>query len=146
MNLKNYTTEVTAAKSIEAIEKLLVNFGATNIMKEYTPQKNIAGISFIVTCNGMKLPFRLPAKVKEIYIWLKKKYPNKQDKTLLDQAERICWKSLWEWTHINLSLIDLEQVETLEAFFPYLYDIQVQQTWFEKQKKTGWKALLPEQI
>lgn len=144
MNLKNYTTEVSAAKSIEAIERLLISFGASNIMKEYSPQKNIAGISFIIECKGMKLPFRLPAKVKEIYVWLRQKYPQRKDTTLLELAERVCWKQMWEWVHINLSLIELEQAETLEVFFPYLYDVQGQKTWYEQQKSSNYKALLPE--
>ena len=143
MNLKNYTTEVPASRSIESIEKLLVHFGATNIMKEYLNQ-NIAGISFIIEANGMKLPFRLPAKVKEIYIWLKKKYPQRKDATLLEQAERVCWKQMHEWVHINLTLIELEQAETLEVFFPYLYNVPEQKTYYEQVKAGGFRALLPE--
>lgn len=143
MNLKNYTTEVTAAKSIDAIERLLIDFGATNIMKEYSADRKIESISFIVECKDMKLPFRLPAKTKAIYKWLKKKRPNTQEKTLMEQAERICWKQMWEWIYINLCLIELEQVEKLEALFPYLYDVQARQTWFEKTAKENFKALLP---
>ena len=43
MNLKNYTTEVHATKSIDGIEKLLVEFGASNIMKEYDEIKPLVG-------------------------------------------------------------------------------------------------------
>jgi len=55
MNLKNYTTEVPASRSIEAIEKLLVYFGSTNIMKVYGPAGKVSAISFIVEMDGMKL-------------------------------------------------------------------------------------------
>jgi hypothetical protein len=142
MNLKNYTTEVPASRSIEYIERLLVEFGATNIMKDYK-QGNCAAISFMIEMNGMRLPFRLPAKVNECFLWLKKKKPNSKDQVLIAQAERICWKQMHEWVYLQLSLIELDQLEKLEAFFPYLYDITKQETYFEKIKSGGFKALLP---
>lgn len=73
MSLKNYTTEVPASRSIGYIEQLLVDFGSTNIMKEYGPTGRVAALSFIVEMDGMKLPFRLPAKVQECFTWLRKK-------------------------------------------------------------------------
>jgi hypothetical protein len=48
MNLKNYKTEVPASRSIEPIEKLLVNFGAKSIMKEYGPTRGVAAVAFIL--------------------------------------------------------------------------------------------------
>jgi hypothetical protein len=143
VNLKNYTTEVTSSRSIEAIEKLLVSFGATNIMKEYSPSGKCEAVSFIVEMDGMKLPFRLPAKVKECYVWLRKKKPNSQDKTILEQAERIVWKQIHEWVHLQISMIELQQADKLEIFFPYLYDVSKRETYYEKLKQQSFKALLP---
>jgi len=143
INIKNYTTEVAASKSIEGIERLLIDFGATNIMKEYGPGGRVTQISFIVVVENMRLPFRLPAKVKEVYIWLKKKFPQRKDATLLEQAERVVWKQLWDWVHITLSGIQLEQLETLEALFPYLYEIEKNQTYYQRIKQAKFKALLP---
>lgn len=143
MNLKNYTTEVPAAKSIDSIEMMLVSFGAKNIMKEYGPDQSVSGLSFILNTNGMKVPFRLPAKAEEIYKWLRKKYPQRQPKTLKPQSERICWKQMYEWVHINLSLVELEQADAMEVFFPYLYDVHKQETYYDKLKAGGYKNLLP---
>lgn len=47
MNIKNYTTEVPASRSIENIEKLLMQSGATNIMKE-VKDGSISSISFLI--------------------------------------------------------------------------------------------------
>jgi hypothetical protein len=143
INLKNYTTEVAASKSIEQIEKLLIQFGASNIMKECSSGGKCSAISFMIVVENMKLPFRLPAKVKEAYVWLKKKFPARKDATLLEQAERVVWKQLWDWTHITLSGIELEQLETLEALFPYLYDIAKGESYYDKVKANQFKALLP---
>jgi len=143
MNLKNYTTEVPASRSIQYIEQLLVDFGSTNIMKEYGPSGKVSALSFMVEMNNMKLPFRLPAKVQECYLWLKKKKAKTSDKTLLDQAERVVWKQIHEWVHIQLSMIELEQVEKLEVFFPFLYDMNKRESYYEKLKSGDFKALLP---
>jgi hypothetical protein len=144
INLKNYTTEVPAARSIENIEKLLASFGASNTMREYAPDQTVAALSFIVDMNGMKLPFRLPAKLPNVYKWLRKKKPNSAEKTVREQAYRIAWKTQHEWVHLQLTLIELDQAEKLELFLPYLYDVQKQETYYQKIKGGGFKALLPE--
>jgi hypothetical protein len=141
MNLKNYTTEVPASRSIEYIERLLVSFGASNIMKQYENGMCIA-ISFIIEMDGMKLPFRLPGKADKVYQWLRKKKPNSKDQTLKEQAARIAWKQQHEWVHLQLSMIEIEQAEKLELFFPYLYDVQSNETYYEKLKQGNFKALL----
>lgn len=143
MNIKNYTTEVAAAKSIENIDRLLVGFGARNIMREYNDQQKCISISFIMEMNGMKMPFKLPPKVKNCYVWLKKKKPTLKDSSLLEQAERIAWKQMYEWVFLQLSMIELDQFEKLEAFFPYLYDVESNNTYYEKLKQGKFIGLLP---
>ena len=141
INLKNYTTEVPAARSIEKIENILVEFGATNIMKEYGPGGKCEALSFIVAVEGMKLPFRLPVKVENAYVWLKNKKPQTSDKTLWAQAERMVWKQQYEWVFLQLSMIELDQAEKLELLLPYLYDVQKQETYYQKLKQGGFKML-----
>ncbi len=148
MNLKNYTTEVPAVTSIARIENLLVAFGATNIMKEYAEVKPLIGrrctsISFMIEIDGMKLPFRLPANVDRVVKWLRKQKPNAADKTIAEQSERIAWKQQHEMLHLQLGQIEMEQLEKLEVFFPYLYDITRNESYYEKLKQGGFKALLP---
>lgn len=148
MNLKNYTTEVPASRSQDYIEKLLVEFGATNIMKEYADLPHLAGkrcttISFIVEIDGYKLPFRLDAKVPNVATWLRRKKPKATIKTIHEQAERIAWKQQHELLHLQLGQIEMTQLEKLEVFFPYLYDIQLEKTYYQKVKEGNFKALLP---
>src|SRR5688572_30565455 len=151
MNLKNYTTEVPAVRSISYIEELLVSFGASNIMKEYKDfphlvGKRCAAISFMITIDGTPLPFKLPAKVDNVQKWLLNKKPNSKEKTCWEQAERIAWKQQHEMLHLQLSQIEIQQVEKLEALFPYLYDIKRNETYYEKIKASGIQNLLPESI
>lgn len=151
MNLKNYTTEVPASTSIEKIERLLVEFGAFNIMKEYNELPPLVGkrctaISFIIEVEGTRLPFKLPAKVNNVIKWMKKKKPNSQLKTITEQAERISWKQQYEILFLQLGLIEMEQMEKLEVFFPYLYDVKNNKTYYEKVKDGGITNLIAEEV
>lgn len=148
MNLKNYTTEVPAVRSIDNIERLLVQFGAFNIMKEYVeipplPGRRCTSISFIAEVEGQKLPFKLPANVEKVIKWLRKQKPNSALKTIAEQSERIAWKQQHELLHLQLGQIEMNQLEKLEVFFPYLYDVQKNETYYQKIKSGGFKALLP---
>lgn len=140
--LKNYSTEVPAGRSIDNIESLLIRAGASNIMKEYCAMQ-VASISFMLTIEGNKVAFRLPAKVQEVFVWLKKQRPKSPDKSLLEQARRVTWKQLHEWVHLQLSMIEIKQLEKVEAFFPYILDVPNNETFYEKIKKDHFKALLP---
>ena len=140
IDIKNYTTEVTAAKSIGLIEQLLVDFGAYNIMKEYETGK-VQSISFIIDVDGMRMPFKLPANVQQVAAWLKKKKPAMKDKTRLDQAERIAWKQQYEILHLQLGQIEMQQLDRLEVFLPFLWDAQKRETFYQKLKTNGFKQL-----
>lgn len=148
VKLKNYSTEVPAIRSIENIEKLLVDFGAKNTMKEYAPIKDLPGqfciaISFIIEIEGMKLPFKLPAKIHNVIKWLKGQRPKSSEKAIAEQAMRIAWKQQHEILHLQLGQIEMDQIEKLEMLFPYLYDIKTNKTYYEQVKAGGFKALMP---
>lgn len=144
INLKNYTTVVTAEKSIQSIEKMLVDFGCKNIMKEYSGSMRVLSISFIADVEGQRLPFKLPAQVKECYIWLKKMKPKATEKSLLDQAERITWKILSDWLHIQLSMLETKQADKLQLLLPYLQNSNNTKSFYEKLKENKFKGLLIE--
>ena len=146
INLKNYTTEVPAVRSIDNIERLLVSFGAHNIMKQYAeiqpiPGKICIALSFIIEVDGVKMPFKLPANVHKVAIWLRKQKRNSTDKWVSEQSNRIAWKMQFEILHLQLSQIEMEQVEVLEILLPYVYDIANDKTYYQKIKDGGFKQL-----
>jgi hypothetical protein len=143
MNIKNYTTEVPAARSIGYIEEILLSQGCKNILKEYNDQQRITSLSFLLPVRDMVLPFRLVPETKACYVWLKKKYPKQNDATLLARAERIVWKQLHEWLALQISMIELQQLEKLQALFPYLWDASSNQTFYESERQKEFKNLLP---
>ena len=144
IKLKNYTTEVPAATSIARIEKILIDFGAFNIMKEYQAGK-VKTLSFIIEVDSLRLPFKVPANVDKVAKWLRNQKPNATDKTIIEQAERIAWKQQYEIIFLQLNQIEMNQLEKLEVFFPYLYDVAGNKTYYEKMREQKFKGLLNNQ-
>ncbi len=147
MNLKNYTSSVPVERSIMMIEKLLIDAGATNISKSVNDSKEVDGIVFMIAVNQKPLLFKLPSKVDQCYkIMMKDVSPRSlHKKEVLNnkkaQAARTAWKLLFDWVSIQVSMIQIEQVELLEVFLPYAYDMKNDKTFFEKIKAEGFKLL-----
>jgi hypothetical protein len=128
--LKNYTTEVGATQSLQEIEKLLISFGASAIMKEYINGK-ISSISFKLKENG----FKLPATVEGVYNTMPNPR-NRSDAKLL-KAERIAWRIIKDWLHAQLSIVKSGQAEPEQVLLPYLFDGK--QTLYDRFRKGGLK-------
>jgi hypothetical protein len=145
INIRNYTSSVAADKSILMIEKTLISMGATNIAKEYENGRVLA-ISFAIKQADGILPFRLPGKVepiKKLFLAQYRRPTASQSQTCQEQAERTAWKNTYEWVAIQATMVQLEQVEVIEVFFPYIYDYANKTTLYESAKKNNYKALLP---
>ena len=133
-----------------AVESLKTYIGCLNVYLDHfnrppqtiTREQRCSSISFIVDMNGQRLPFRLPANVEKVKKWLRKKKPNGTDKTIAEQSERIAWKQQYEILHLQLGQIEMEQLEKLEVFFPYLYDINRNETYYQKLKSNGFAGLI----
>jgi hypothetical protein len=141
--IKNYTSEVAAVKSINHIEKRLVENNARNIMKIYDAG-HLTGIAFIVRVNDSDMPFKIPARIDKVEKVLMDQYsrPRKDTARIVkDQAERTAWKILADWVDIQMSLVELDQAELAEVFMPYLYNHQKETTFFDSWKSNGFTML-----
>jgi formyltetrahydrofolate synthetase len=142
VNIKNYTSQVPAKRSIQRIEDCLIKHGAKNIIK-MVENERIVGLAFVVDINGKEYPFKLPARIKKIENHFKNKghMSPSAEKKAIEQAERTAWKLLYELIEIQMSLIYLDQTEIMEIFLPYLYDTKEENTFFEKMKINDFKML-----
>ncbi|MDD5501939.1 MAG: hypothetical protein PHH26_00555 [Candidatus Thermoplasmatota archaeon] len=147
MSLKNYTSSVSASRSISYIEEKLVQHGAKQILKLYDGKQRVSGICFIMLYEGAEIPYKLPARLPECEKILRQNLSSRTRpetiQKLGEQAERTAWKILLDWVDAQMALIELSQVEMMEVFLPYVYDYQKRQTYFEALKEKGFKALLP---
>lgn len=143
MFLKNYTSEIPVDTTIARIERLLVNAGANGIRKLYENGQCCA-IVFQIQLDRV-FEIKLPANVEHCLDALWSDYTKssvrgrKEKEDFREQAGRTAWKLVQDWAEVQVSLIQLKQVETLEVFMPYVWNGK--QTFFEAMKQTGYKAL-----
>lgn len=121
-NIKNYTTDVPAVRSISEIESILATFGAKAIMKEFFPDGKVQALSFRLEDNVFKLPADADG-VKKI-LFEGKRNPGRKDliKSREDRAYRVAWRIIKDWIHAQLSLIASGQAHPQEIFLPYMFD------------------------
>jgi len=144
--LKNYTTEISAMKSIGEIQGKLVAHGASAVMINYGPDREPRNLSFIVPTHNGDLPFRLPANVKKVEAILLSMRATKPESWHRDykktmeriqkQAARVAWRILKDWVDAQLAIIETEMVTLEQVFLPYL-QIKGEQTLYEAMVDRG---------
>lgn len=146
MNIKNYTSEVDASKSMARIEEMLVEIGAANINKKYV-DKVCTGITFLYLDPMTKqtLAFHLKAQVTECFNIFWKERVQKtpaQKESCMKQANRTAWKILSDWAELQCSMILLGQATTVQMFLSCLYDQKSDETLYEKISSGKMEKLL----
>lgn len=142
--IKNYTSNVEPEDSVARIEAMLVEVGASHISKEYSGNREIQGISFMIknpAAEG-KLAFRIPAHIGKVRGVLDRQQPAKgklnkdqaarRTQRLNDQSRRTAWKLVHDWVELQLAMIAMEQAELMEVFLPYLWTGR--ESFYEKLK------------
>ena len=114
MKIKNYTTTVSAEKSIHEIEKILSQFGATHVMKTYSGEQVIA-LAFRYNEQG----FQLPANIEKVEATM---FGDDSTKRQKEQAQRTAWRLIKDWVYSQISIILVGQAEMKEVFLPYLWN------------------------
>lgn len=140
--MKNYTSTVPVERTISKIEMVLAKAGALSIHKEFRDGQ-ISALSFILSVPGGKdVAIRLPASVEAVEQILmgEVKRPQKETiKRIHDQASRTAWKIMQDWIEVQISLIEMQQVEALQVFLPYIWDGK--KTFYTALKEGGFKML-----
>lgn len=144
-NLKNYTSSVSADRTIAQIEELVVKrMNARQFFKTYE-NGEVVGIIFVINTDKGDLGFKLPARVEQVeklfYSQKKPRYSWKSNDPLSaaekEQAKRTAWKNIHDWIDAQIALIETDQVKAEEVFLPYLSDPSGE-TLFQKLERTGY--------
>jgi hypothetical protein len=116
-NIANYTTTVTAMKSIGEIQGILVAHGAKHILMDYDEGEPI-GIAFISNTAYGDIPFRLPANIDKVQSILNKQ--RVRTTVSRELAARVAWRILKDWVRAQVAILETEMVSIDQVFLPYM--------------------------
>lgn len=115
--IANYTTTVTARKSIEEIQHILVKHGAKHILTDYEGEEPV-GLAFMIPTAYGDAGFKLPANIDAVQRVLKRQrvrsYIERQ------MATRVAWRILKDWVRAQAAIIETEMVTIDQVFLPYM--------------------------
>jgi len=143
INLKNYTSTVSPQRSVGLIEEALLKIGATHIAKSYA-EGELLGITFQIVNEHGPIIFKVEARhqaIAELLLSGIKKMHKGTRARLQEQARRTAWKLLLDGIQVKAAEIILERRNPIEVFLPYVYDMQNDQTLFQKLEASKFKML-----
>ena len=73
MSLLNYTTQISADRTVSEIQQCLVKHGANSILNEYDNNGFIIALSFKIKLNDQDIAFRLPSDWRPVLEMLQTK-------------------------------------------------------------------------
>ena len=122
LNIKNYSTSVSADRSIAEIEKLLSLFGASKIMKEFGGDGTVSTLAFVY--NGMA--YKLPANKEGVYevMFSDKRGSSRRDAAANrdKKAYNVAWRLMKDWVYTQLSIIVAKQATPEQIMLPFQWD------------------------
>ena len=133
MPILNYTTSISVQKTAGEIQEILARAGARTVVIEYSNDRIPEAISFQIKASDRFLSFRLPSQWRGVYNSLLKSGAERKFKSE-DQARRVAWRIIKDWTEAQVAIIEAGAAEIIEVFMPYLINPQTNQTMFEDFK------------
>lgn len=141
--LLNYTTEISAEKTIGEIYSMLSRSKIQQIRSDYDGSGNVTAIAFSVMTSHGVIPFLLPINVRAAAAVLNRqvqarliprKYLND-----VDQARRVAWRIVRQWLEAQLALVALDMARIEEVFLPYAQNSEGKTVFevFSESKFTG---------
>lgn len=140
MPLLNYTTTIDAGKTAGEVQNILAKAGAQSVAIDYYDGKPSA-LTFTITFCEQPVRFRLPCNADGVYKALSK-YGSKvpYSKQNIEQARRVAWRIIKDWTEAQLAIVESQQAQMAEVFMPYVIGDNGQ-TMFERFTESTQKQL-----
>lgn len=136
MPLLNYTTSVSAGRTVGEIQEKLAKAGARQILHEYGDGGVVTALSFRIQTRFGEMSFRLPANIEAVEMVLRKQLARSRNpKPMHEQACRVGWRILKDWVEAQLALIQTGMVTIEQVFLPYLQDEQGQTLYEALERK-----------
>lgn len=142
MAILNYTTKISANKTIGEIQEVLVEHGAKKIVCDYADDKTPSSVTFGLMMGDRMTYFALPANYNGVLKAMEKDPSIKRAFCNKDQAVRIAWRILKDWIEAQCAIIEAGLAEMPEVFLPYAVT-KDGGTLYKEIKEGQHKLLLP---
>lgn len=116
--IKNYSTTVTANRSIEEIQSSLVAHGASAVALDFERGTGrIAALKFKMHLGDTELGFEMPVDWRRFQAVLKQqKVARWEDE---DYCYRVAWRNVRDWLLSQMAFHETRMVELVQVFLPY---------------------------
>ena len=132
MPLLNYTTRISADKSVGEIMQALGRAGATDVTIQYDIlTSRPKGVFFGLSINGNEIGFKLPVNIPGIFYILNNDHHVPPRFRTKEHAEKVAWRIVKDWIKSQMAYIEAGQATMPELFFPHATN-QNGQTFFEQ--------------
>jgi len=139
MPLLNYTTAISADKTVNEIQRILAAHGAKAVLNEYDNNGYIVAVSFKIELGGRMLGFRLPSDWRPVQQVLEKQRLTRKYLTQ-EHALKVAWRIVKDWVEAQMAIGETRMVSFDQVFLPYAIT-KDGTTLYEHVKKSG--LLLP---
>ena len=120
MPLANYTTTVSAARTVAEIQDILAKHGAREILSNYSDDGIIESLSFIVSTPHGNLGFHLPVNPDAVQKVLRQQPRVPRSLQTHEQAVKIAWRITRDWVRAQMAYLETEMVKMEQIFLPYM--------------------------
>lgn len=114
--LKNYTSSVRLDKVINDIQQIILDFGGTGIIIDYTVDQKVESIYFKILIEDQTRVIRVPLHIDKVAGVLKKQKVYKNE----DHAYRVALANVRDWLDAQLAIYSTEMFEFPQIFLPYM--------------------------
>jgi hypothetical protein len=140
MPILNYTTGVSAEKTVGEIQKMLAKAKAQAVRSEYDDEGVLTHLSFRLTTDHGPIFFRLPARIQKVQKALERDRRVERRYKTREHAARVAWRICKDWIEAQLAIVEAEMADMVEVFLPYA-QTESGETVYEQLQGRGFKAL-----
>jgi hypothetical protein len=124
--LLNYTTTISAARTITEMQAMLVKAGATAVTLHYDGFGHTTGLTFKVDTKYGPQEFTLTVNTKAVCDILAKMRTrpyshSERVKLVAAQGERTAWRVARSWLEAQLAMIEIGLASLDQVMLPYMH-------------------------
>ena len=119
MPILNYTTTISAHKTVGEIVEILARSGAMAVSIDYDTHGQPDALMFLLKVRDTPVSFRLPSRWQGVYKRLLDDPKVTKAQRSEEQARRVSWRIVKDWCEVQLTIVDAGQAMLAEVFLPY---------------------------